>query len=306
MSGSEIKADLWLSEYLTPWDIYLRGITKVFVHKKTRFQEIYIVEIGGYGKALVLDGDWQSCVNDEFLYHEPLVHAAMIQHGAPRKVLVLGGGEGATIREALRWHSVEKVVMIDIDGEVVEACREHLPEMHANAFDDPRLELVIGDALEFVDATDEKWDVIIQDLTEPIEEGPSFQLFTKEHFEKVRKILAPRGFFVMQAGSLSPERMKSHARINKTLKAVFPKVYSYQSFVPTYGTPWGFVLASDEEINVYPEPETVDKLLAEKTSGGLRMLDGIALLGIFQLPKHLREAIATETKVYTLAEPPRF
>lgn len=306
MSGSEVGADLWLSEYITPWDIYVHGITQIFAYKKTAFQEMYIIETGVYGKALVLDGKWQSSTGDEFLYHEPLVHPAMINHGTPRKVLVLGGGEGATIREVLRWHSIEKVVMIDIDSEVVEACRQHLPEMHANAFDDPRVQLVIVDALEFLDTTEEKWDVIISDLSDPIEEGPSFQLFTKEYFEKIRKVLAPGGFFVVQAGPVSPGEMKLHVRINNTLKAVFPNVFSYHSYVPTYATPWGYVLASGEDINTRPNPEEIDKILAEKTSGGLRMLDGIALLGLWQLPKNLREAIAAETQVYTLAEPPKF
>lgn len=306
MSGSEVGADLWVSEYITPWDIYVHGITKILAYKKTAYQEMYIVETGVYGKALVLDGKWQSCTGDEFLYHEPLVHPAMICHGSPRNVLVLGGGEGATIREVLRWQTVEKVAMIDIDGEVVEACRQYLPEMHANAFDDPRLDLIIGDALEFLETSEEKWDVIISDLSDPIEEGPSFQLFTKDYFEKVLRVLTPSGFFVLQAGPVSPGEMKLHARIVNTMQAVFPHVQSYSSYTPTYGRPWGFALGSTEAIATRPQPEVVDQLLAEKTTGGLRMLDGTSLLGMLQIPKHLREAIATETEVYTLAEPPKF
>ncbi|MBD0393724.1 MAG: methyltransferase domain-containing protein, partial [Microcoleus sp. C1-bin4] len=217
MSGSEVRADFWMSEYITPWDIYVHGIIGVLAYKKTAYQEMYVVQTGTYGKGLVLDGKWQSCTGDEFLYHEPLVHPAMIGHGSPKKVLVLGGGEGATIREVLRWKTVEKVVMIDIDGEVVEACREHLPEMHQNAFDDPRCEVVIGDALDYLDKTDKDWDIVISDLSDPIEEGPSFQLFTKEYFEKVRGVMSPNGYFVVQAGPVSPAEMKMHARIVNTL-----------------------------------------------------------------------------------------
>ena len=306
MAGSEVGADLWVSEYITPWDIYVHGITEVLAYKKTAYQEMYIVETGIYGKALVLDGKWQSCTGDEFLYHEPLVHPAMIFHGYPSKVLVLGGGEGATIREVLRWQTVEQVTMIDIDGEVVEACRQYLPEMHANAFDDPRLKLIIGDALEFLETSGEIWDVVISDLSDPIEEGPSFQLFTKEYFEKILRVLTPGGFFVLQAGPVSSGEMKLHARIVNTMKEVFPYVQSYSSYVPTYGRPWGFVLGSREMINSRPDPETVNQLLREKTTGGFRMLDGTTLLGMLQVPKHLREAIATETEVYTLAKPPKF
>lgn len=306
MASSEVGADLWISEYITPWDIYVHGITEVLAYKKTAYQDMYIIDTGVYGKALVLDGKWQSSTGDEFLYHEPLVHPAMIFHGSPSKVLVLGGGEGATIREVLRWQTVEQVAMIDIDGEVVEACRQHLPEMHANAFDDPRLKLVIGDALEFLDTSDEIWDVVISDLSDPIEEGPSFQLFTKEYFEKIFRVLTPGGFFIVQAGPVSPGEMKLHTRIVNTMKQVFPYVQSYSSYVPTYGQPWGFVLASTEMINSRPDPETVNQLLREKTTGGFRMLDGTTLLGILQVPKHLREAIAAETEVYTLAKPPKF
>ncbi|MBW4648363.1 MAG: fused MFS/spermidine synthase [Kastovskya adunca ATA6-11-RM4] len=306
MAGSNTGADLWITEYITPWDIYSHGVTKVLAYKKTPFQEMYIVETGAYGKGLVLDGKWQSCTGDEFLYHEPLVHPAMICHGAPKKVLVLGGGEGATIREILRWNTVEQVMMVDIDGEVVEACREHLPEMHQNAFDDPRTNLVIGDALEVLDNTTEQWDVIISDLSDPIESGPSFQLFTKEYFEKAKRVLAPGGFFVLQAGPVSPSELKLHARLVKTMQAVFSNVHSFASAVPTYAVPWGFIVGSEQAINTRPEPDTIDKLLAENTTGGLRFLDGITLLGIFQTSAYVRRAIAEETEVFTLKEPPKF
>ncbi|MFW6358824.1 MAG: methyltransferase domain-containing protein [Chroococcales cyanobacterium] len=306
MAGSEVKADLWISEYITPWDTYLHGVTKILAYQQTAFQEMYVVETGKYGKGLVLDGKWQSCTGDEFLYHEPLVHPAMICHGAPKKVLILGGGEGATVREALRWNTVEKVTMVDIDGEVVEACREHLPEMHQNAFDDPRLELVIGDALELLDTTEEKWDVVISDLSDPIEEGPSFPLFTQEYFEKIKQVLAPGGYAVIQAGPVSPVEIQIHARLVNTLKSVFPNVTSYSSYIASYGRPWGFALASAEAIDTRPTPETVDQLLADKTTGGFQWMDGTTLLGVLQTQAHVRKAIATHTDIFTLKEPPKF
>ncbi len=306
MAGSEIRADVWINEYITPWDIYSHGITRTIAFRKTAFQEMYIVETGAYGKALVLDGKWQSCTGDEFLYHEPLVHPALLLHGKPRNVLILGGGEGATAREVLRWKSVEQAVMIDIDGEVVDACREHLPEMHQGAFDDPRLELVIADALEYLDETERIFDVVISDLSDPIEEGPSFKLFTKEYFEKTRRVLAPDGVFVVQAGPVSPAEMHLHCRLVSTLRAVFPHTASLTSYVPTYAAPWSYTLASANPIDTRPDPDQIDRRLAAETIGGLRMLDGTTLLGLYQLPKHLRTAIAEETQIYTLAEPPKF
>lgn len=306
MAGSEIGADFWISEYITPWDMYVHGITKVLAYKKTAFQEMYIVETGVYGKGLVLDGKWQSCTGDEFIYHEALVHPAMICHGAPRNVLVLGGGEGATVREILRWKTVEQAMMVDIDGDVVEACREHLPEMHQGAFEDSRTNLVIGDALELLDTTDQKWDIVISDLSDPIEEGPSFQLFTKEYFERVQRVLAPGGYFVLQAGRVAPVELTLHARLASTMSAVFPHVHSYSAYTGSYGSAWGFIIGSTEAIATQPDPAKVDQLLSENTTGGFSLIDGMGLLGMMQTPAYVRKAIASETQVYTLKEPPKF
>ena len=309
MPGSEVRADFWLSEYITPWDIYQHGITRVLAYKKTSFQEMMIVETGAYGKALVLDGKWQSCTGDEFLYHEPLVHPVMLTHGEPRSVLILGGGEGATAREVLRWKSVEKAVMVDIDGDVVAACREHLVEMHENVFDEPRFELRIDDAMKVLQESIDSgttWDVIISDLSDPIEEGPSFPLFTREYFEKTRSVLSPGGSFVIQAGPVSPAELQLHARLANTMKAVFKNVQSYSSYVPTYAAPWGFALASDEPLETRPDPQAIDEALSSKLQSDLRMFDGVTLLGMMQVPKHLRAAIDSETEVYTLDAPPKF
>lgn len=306
MAGSEVKADLWLKEYITPWDIYEHGVTKILAYQKTAYQEMYIVETGTYGKALILDGKWQSCTGDEFLYHEPLVHPAAICHQAPKNVLILGGGEGATLREVLRWKTLERAVMVDIDGEVVQACKKHLVEMHQNAFDDPRAEIVIADAIEVIEQTGDKWDIIISDLSDPIEEGPSFPLFTQEYFQKLQAILAPDGYLVVQAGSTAPGEIQLHARLVKTLGTVFPHVVSYSSPIPTFAVAWGFALCSNQPIETRPDPEAIDRLLSEKTTGNLRYLDGITYLGLLQTPAHIRRAIAQANQIYTLAEPPKF
>ncbi|WP_413162038.1 spermidine synthase [Capilliphycus salinus ALCB114379] len=304
MAGSPINADLWLSDYLTPWDLYAHGITRILTYKQTPYQQMYVVETNTYGKALVLDGKLQSTTGDEFLYHEPLVHPAMIYQGEPRTVLILGGGEGATLREVLRWKTVEKVTMIDIDGEVVEACRRYLPEMNANTFDDPRVELIIGDAFEYLNEIKHPWDVIISDLSEPVESGPSFRLFTQEYYQKLRDLLTPGGVLGVQAGSACVLRMKFHVRLARTLNQVFSSIHSYSSNVPSFGEAWGFIVASGSEINPQPNPEEIDRLLAEKTTQDFQMLDGITLLGILQTPAHIRRAIAKENQTYTLAHPP--
>lgn len=305
MAGAEVGADFWLSEYITPWDLYGHGIKRLLAYQKTQYQEMYVVETGAYGKALILDGKWQSCTGDEFLYHEGLVHPALIFHSTPRNVLVLGGAEGATVREVLRWKSVERVVMVDIDAEVVAACRQHLPEMHQNAFHDPRVNVLIEDALNFLDRTTQTWDVIISDLTDPIDSGPAFRLFTQEHYQQIRRVLSPDGVFALQAGSIAPPEIHIHARLVKTVQSVFSQVRSCLCYAPSYGSPLAFILASERELSTSPDPKAIDCLLAQKTTGGFRMMDGTSLLGMLQLPLHLRKAIAAETEIYTLVTPPQ-
>ncbi len=306
MPGAEVKADLWVNEYITPWDIYSHGVEAVLCARRTKYQDMQIVTTGAYGKGLVLDGKWQCCSGDEFIYHEALIHPPCILHRAPRRVLILGGGDGAALREALKWTTVEQAVMVDIDGEVVDACREHLPELHQGSFDDPRAEVIIGDALHYLDNAQSEWDVIISDLTDPVEEGPSFPLFTREYYEKCRRALKPEGFFALQAGPVSPAEVRYHARVHNTVKAVFENTQSICAPTVTYGQPWGFVLASDQSLPARPEPEAVDRLLAETVKGELTMLDGTWLLGLLSTPKLVRRCIAEETRVYTLDDPAKF
>ncbi|RMG99533.1 MAG: methyltransferase domain-containing protein [Deltaproteobacteria bacterium] len=296
--------ELYWREKISAVDTHLHALRKVLVDTRTEYQHMMIVETATFGRALILDGKLQSTTADEALYHEPLVHLPAIAHGAPRRVLILGGGEGATAREVLEWKTVEEVVMVDIDGEVVAACREHLPTMHQGAFTDPRLSLVVGDALAYLAKTDARWDLVISDLSEPVESGPSFRLFTKEHFEDVRRVLAPGGVFALQAGSLTPYEIHLHGRLFRTLEAVFGHVHSYVSHVPSFLTPWGFLMARDEPFDLRPNPDDIDRLLADKVRGPLVMMDGRTTLALMQTPKHVRSAIARETRVYTMDAPP--
>jgi spermidine synthase len=306
MPGAELRADLWLNESLSPWDVYSHGITRVLVHKQTPFQDMLVVETGLYGKGLILDGKWQSSLGDEFLYHESLVHPAMIAHGDPRRVLVLGGGEGATLREIYRWKNVERAVMVEIDGDVVEACRQYLPEMSQGAFEDPRTELIVGDAVRYLCECKEKFDVVISDLSDPIEDGPSFQLFTKEYFEKAKSVLTEGGTFILQSGAFTPVATRQHARLYRTQKAVFANVLSVSQHVPMYAGLWSNTLGSDRPMTNDPDPAAIDRLLADKTGGGFRLIDGAYLRAMLQTPLYMRRAIEAETGVYTLDAPLKF
>ena len=158
-------------------------VDKVYYQGKTEHQSVFLFYNKIFGKVLFLDGKLQSAQIDEFIYHEALVHPALISHSASRKVLIIGGGEGATLREALRHSSVKKAVMVDVDKKLVELCQEYLPEWSAGAFSDSRAELIFKDARCYLEKTNQKFDVIVSDLTEPVEGGPSIYLFTREFFK---------------------------------------------------------------------------------------------------------------------------
>ncbi|WP_034640657.1 spermidine synthase [Desulfovibrio inopinatus] len=298
-----LDADLWLTEYFTAYDGYTHGITDILAHRRTAFQDMMIVKTGVYGLALVLDGKWQCSQADEALYHEPLVHVPCLLHQAPRSVLILGGGDGCAAREALKWPGMETVVMVDIDGDVVAACREHLAPMHQGAFDDPRFHLVVDDAFNYLKQTDIAFDIVISDLSDPIEDGPSAHLFTQETFALCQNVLSKNGVFVIQAGTLGPSELSIHARIVNTVQHVFPHATHYASSVPTWAAPIGFALGSQQPI-VWPEASVVDALLGQLRPEPV-VLDSIGLLHVLHQPKHIRQAIAAETTVYTHAAPPK-
>ncbi len=219
-------------------------VDKLYYRGKTEHQFVECFYNQFLGKVLFLDKKIQSAQIDEYIYHESLVHPALITHPSPRKVLVIGGGEGATIREVLRHSTVEKVIMVDIDRKLVELCQKYLPEWSEGAFSSPKTNLVIGDARRFIEETREKFDVIISDLTEPVEKGPSVCLFTKEFFKKIYKVIKEDGFFVLQAGSTDPFYNQFFCSLAKTLENVFPIVRPYWTYVLSFSMPWGFVLAS--------------------------------------------------------------
>src|SRR5882672_8179287 len=150
----------WFTEKFTPYDLRSHRIRRVLVRKKTRFQKAVLAETYSFGRCLILNDEIQSAEKDEFIYHECLVQPAMTLHPDPRDILVLGGGEGATVREILRHPGVRRVTMVDIDGEVVNFCKTYLREWHEGTFSDPKTRLIIGDARQYVLETTETFDVI--------------------------------------------------------------------------------------------------------------------------------------------------
>jgi spermidine synthase len=194
---------------------------------------------------LVIDGKTQSAEDDEYVYHEALVHPAMLTHPDPRSVLIIGGGEGATLREILSYQSVERVVMVDIDRELVELCQKLLPEWHQGAFADTRVELIYADGKDYIEQTEATFDVVIVDVCDALEQGPALALYTEHFYRQVRERLAPGGLLVVQAMELSGLDYNDHVQVRDTLLKVFSLVKSYATFIPSFWSQWGFVIASD-------------------------------------------------------------
>jgi spermidine synthase len=282
----------WFFEATTPVEGHFHAITRTLFSLQTKFQQMEILETAHYGRALILDGRIQSTVLDDFIYHESLVHPALTLHPAPRTGLVIGGGEGATLREVLRHRTIRKAVMVDIDQAVVEACREHLPEMHRGAFDDPRTELRHEDARAYLQSTRERFDVAIVDLTEPLEERPACLLFTREFYQLLADRMTDDGVLAMQAGMTKIGELQFYAAMARTLGAVFPVVAPYQSFVPCIGTPWGFIVAAKAGDPRRFVPQAIDARIRERVDGELAFYDGQAHQHLFSLPKFLRQAVA--------------
>ncbi|PYN20205.1 MAG: polyamine aminopropyltransferase [Candidatus Rokuibacteriota bacterium] len=294
----------WFFETTTTFEGHMHAIARTIVEAQTKFQHVEILQTAAYGKTLVLDGRIQSSQGDEFIYHEALVHPGMLTtEGPPRSALVIGGGEGATLREILRYPSITRAVMVDIDGEVVELCKVHLPEMHRGAFDDPRSEVRHEDARAYLEKSKDRFDFITVDLVEPLEEGPACMLFTQEFYSLVRDRLTPGGTMSMQAGMTKLGELGFFTSIHRTLREVFPMVAAYQSFISCFGTPWGFIVASKKVDPARQGAPAVDKLIAERIKGSLEYWDGVTHQHAFSLPKFIRKAIAKQTRIVTDANP---
>jgi spermidine synthase len=278
----------WRTFDILPGETGAYEVTQVLAQAKTTFQDVEIVETRGFGRALFLDGQPQSAVADEFVYHEALVHPALVAHPASRRVLIAGGGEGATLREVLRHPGVERAVMVDIDGELVDLCREHLAEMHQGAFDDPRAEVVIGDALAYLREHDERFDAIIIDLTDPSEEGPIGELYGEPFYRLVASRLADDGIIALQCYTFGPGRCGWQAFIALTLGEIFPMVTRYRAEVPFFKDSWAFITASAVHDPSGLSAEQVDRELELRGLQELRFYDGITHRSMFSLPKYAR------------------
>jgi spermidine synthase len=205
------------------------------------FQHIQVLDTVPFGRMLVLDDATQTSEVDEYVYHEMLVHVPMMAHPDPKRVLVIGGGDGGALRRVLEY-PVAKATMVEIDGEVVRVSREMLPSIAGDAFDDPRAELIIGDGVKYLRETGEHFDVILVDSTDPV--GPAVDLFGESFYQDARRALGRDGIIVTQSGSplVMLDELLAAAAL---MRRVFPIVRTYLCSIPLYpGVLWSFTAAS--------------------------------------------------------------
>ena len=290
----------WHFEAITPDLKFAARVKKILYDGQSKYQQIQVLDTESFGRCLVLDGKTQSAEADEFVYHEALVHPALVTHPRPETICIAGGGEGATAREVLRHNSVRRLTMVDLDREVVELCQKHLPNHHQGTFQDPRLNLHFADARSFLENSPERFDVIVLDLADPIEAGPAYKLYTLDFYRMLQDRLNPGGIIVTQSG---PGGVLNYGEvftaIYHTLQQVFPVVVPYTVYMQSFGEPWSFTLASEDLTPLSIDSQGVDTCLSERGVTGLGSYDGVTHQALFSLPKYLRTALANENRTIT-------
>lgn len=225
-------SEQWLNEGLyDSWGQRFR-VRKELARVKSPFQDIVVFESDSHGRVLMLDGVVQITEADEFVYQEMLTHVPLFTHPDPRRVLIIGAGDGGVLRRVLEHKAVEKAVMVEIDGAVIELSKQHLPKIAGDAWNDARADVIVGDGIAYVaEAPDASFDVIIVDSTDPI--GVGEVLFTDSFYEHCARILGPDGLIVNQCGVPFMQADELHETSLRRAK-FFPQVSAYVAAVPTY------------------------------------------------------------------------
>ncbi len=258
---------------------------RLLAQARSRWQHIEVLDNPQFGRLMRIDGCFMTSERDEFYYHEPMVHLPATAHPGVRRALVVGGGDGGAAEELLKLPTIERVVMCELDGEVVALAREWLGQIHRGAFDDPRLALHLGDARDYMATATEPFDQIVLDLTDPF--GPAVELYTVEFYQACRRALRPGGVVSLHLGS-PIHLQESMRRIHASLRAVFPVVRPYLQYVPLYGTLWCMAMASDRTDPATVAAAEIDARLAARGIADLQLYNGATHHGLLAQPNFVR------------------
>jgi spermidine synthase len=283
--------ELWFTEKHTDHVRFSIQIDRQLYSGQSEFQRIDIFNSPEFGRFLTLDGYMMLTEKDEFIYHEMIVHVPMAVHPAARKVLVIGGGDGGAVRELTRYPGIKQIDLVEIDQQVVAACRKYLPQT-AGKLDDPRVRIYYEDGLKFVRTEEDTYDLIIVDSTDPF--GPGEGLFTREFYGNCFKALKDDGLMVNQHESpFYPVDAVAMQRAHKRIVESFPISRVYQAHIPTYPSGhWLFGFASKKYHPVRDFDPQAWLALGLKT----RYYNPKLHIGAFALPNYVNELLEEEEK----------
>ncbi|HEY1611923.1 MAG TPA: polyamine aminopropyltransferase [Paraburkholderia sp.] len=252
------------------------------------WQRIEVWDTPQLGCLFTLDGRPMTSAGDEFVYHECMVHPAALTHPSPRAALVLGGGDGGAARQLLKYPDIARIVVAELDSEVVRLTGDYLPEVRGGAFDDPRVELVIGDAARFVAQTRERFDLVVFDLTPP--DSPAAGLYTRAFYAALKRAMTADALVSLHLGSPYWHGARIGALL-EDLCASFAIVRTQGAFVPLYGSLWLMAVASDRLDPLAPDAATLERRLAERGIEGLRCYEARAHAALFSAPLTARDKL---------------
>ena len=275
----------WIPETLHEHFRFSFQSDRVLYESQTEHQHLVIFENVTFGRVLMLDGVVQLTEADEFVYHEMMAHPALMAQPAPRRVLIIGGGDGGVLREGLRHPSVERALLCEIDQSVIDLSREHLDFIARGAFDDPRAEVVIADGTQFIAETDERFDAILVDSTDPI--GPAVALFTRDFYANCKRALNDGGVLIAQSGLpfLQGDELRD---VQESFRALFADASAYIITTPTYiGGPMALSWGCDDPARRTLAVDAL-KVRAAQVPGEMHYYTPEAHLAAFALPAYVQ------------------
>jgi spermidine synthase len=261
----------------------------VLFDSETEHQRLIIFENEDFGRVMMLDNIVQLTTKDEFVYHEMMAHVPLFAHGKASKALIVGGGDGGVLREALKHPGLEQVTLCEIDLSVIDLCRTHFPEISAGAYDDPRTRIVIADGTKFVAETGDRFDVIMVDSTDPV--GPGVVLFTKEFYADCARCLKPGGLLITQNGLPFLQAGELRQSIG-FFRELFADAYAYLATTPTYfGGPMSYGWATDNKKLRHHRRGKIERRYEKAGSFPTRYWRPDVHVAAFALPTYVRDLV---------------